>query len=116
MNRRHRCQAVLTLKRSLENYFTPGAIYEARGIEVEFGDQDDVPDLVAAQQFALRGCVDPWHELPLRVRRRFRYRVKRWLNTAAADCMTVERLAERDPQGEVRGWLQAIAHLLDVRK
>jgi hypothetical protein len=52
-----------------------------------------------------------WELLPLRARKRYRNHVKRWLNTRAVDRMTANRLAERDPDGEVRGWLATIAEL-----
>ena len=44
-------------------------------------------------------------------RRRLRYKAKKWLNTRAVEQMTAARLAERDPDGEVRAWLATIANL-----
>ena len=56
----------------------------------------------------------PWEELFRRTQTRRRNRVKRWLNTKAVDRMTPQRLAERDPKGEVRSWLEAMMRLADV--
>ncbi|MEK6233786.1 MAG: hypothetical protein N2C14_03655, partial [Planctomycetales bacterium] len=52
-----------------------------------------------------------WEDLDRRTRKRLRNRAKRWLNAEAAGRMTPELLAERDPEGEVRGWLAVIAKL-----
>ena len=107
VNLRPGCRAFVTSKRALENYLDPQAIYEARGVDVEFGDQDDVPKLVACQILQRSGGAG-WSNLPLRARRRLIASVKGWLNTEAASLMTVERLAARDPAGEIRSWMAAI--------
>jgi len=39
-------------------------------------------------------------------------RVKRCLNTVAVEHMSLARLAERDPGGEVLGWLKDITALV----
>jgi hypothetical protein len=114
VNSRPNCLAQLTQKRSAENYLHPAAIWEARGIDVEVTDSMDVPDTVASQIFESQVDV-LWEEIPSRGRRRLRNRAKLWLNSAAAMRMTPERLDERDPRGDVRGWLSAIAWLLGPR-
>ena len=53
-----------------------------------------------------------WQTLPYRARQRLIFRTKRRLNTLAADQMTAELLAQRDPTGEVLGWFHAIHELL----
>lgn len=111
VNRRPHCRAAVTTKRALENYLHTDAIREAHGVEIEFGDDDPVADLAAQSEYLRRGGAIPWHELTSRARKRQRNRAKRWLNTMAVDRMTVGRLAERDPDGEVRGWLGTIAEL-----
>jgi len=113
LNSRANCHAVLTSKRALENYLHPDAIREAGGVEVAFGDFDDVAELVA------RACFQPsnsrkWESLSRRARRRLRDKAKRWLNREAVDRMTPQRLAERDPEGEVIGWLRTIAELAGI--
>jgi hypothetical protein len=111
INERPCCRAFLTSKRTLENYLHPAALFEARGIDIKFGDSDDVAATVA-QHVWNRACKPiSWTHLPLRARNRLRAKVKRWLNTEAVARMTHQRLAERDPQGEVMSWLYAITHL-----
>ena len=113
VNRRPQCRAVLTKKRSLENYLSPSAIHEAGDIDVNFSDHDPVAELVARQMHKRRNGQPRWNDLPTRIRKRRRDRVKKWLNTRAVDRMTVARIAERDPSGEVRCWLATIARLAD---
>jgi len=111
VNRRPRCRAAVTKKRALENYLHSEAIREARGVEIQFGDNEPVADLAAQADYLRRGGAIPWHELTPRARKRQRNRAKRWLNTLAVERMTVERLTARDADGEVRGWLATIARL-----
>jgi hypothetical protein len=110
VNLRPGCLAVLTTKRSLENYLHPQAIAEACGIEVEFGDRDHVADLIAEESYRTQDEV-PWSQLPRRTQVRRRNRVKKRLHTKAVDHMTDKRLAERDPQGEVVSWIKSVARL-----
>jgi hypothetical protein len=111
VNHRPGCHAVITKKRSLENYLHPGAIFEARGITVEFSDVEIVADLVARRLHEREGNQPAWDNLSPRTRKRRRNRAKRWLNTTAVERMTAERLAERDPDGEIRSWLETIARM-----
>ena len=90
-------------------YLHGSAIFEANGVAIQFSDDDDVPTLSAQHMAKCRGAG--WHELSLRARKRLRYNTKHWLNTLAVDRMTPARLAERDPEGEIRSWLKAIAEL-----
>lgn len=110
VNLRAGCRAVLTSKRSLENYLHPQAIAEACGIEVEFGDHDQVADLIAEQLYDRQDQI-PWCELPRRTQTRRRNRAKKWLHTKAVDRMTSERLSKRDPHDEVISWLMAITRM-----
>jgi hypothetical protein len=77
-----------------------------------FGDDDDVADLVAERRYLVRHPHARWAELAPRSRRRARNRAKRWLNTLAVDRMTAQQFAERDPAGEIRQWLTAIAEMV----
>ena len=86
---------------------------EAGGVEVGFGDFDDVAEIVARASFQSDESRS-WESLSRRARRRLRDKAKKWLNREAVDCMTPERLAERDPDDEVIGWLQTIAELVGV--
>ena len=112
LNRRAGCRAAVTRKRTLENYLHPAAIFEARGVDVEFHDQDDVAEVVARRLFAARIGTPQWANLPSRARKRLCYRVKKWLNTKAVDRMTYERLADRGGAEEITGWLSTIRELL----
>jgi hypothetical protein len=103
--------AHVTSKRASENYLHPAAVLEATGMVVEFDDVSNVPDLLASKVVTLTSAT-AWTELSRRSRTRLRNRLKRVLNTAAAERMTVARLTERDPGGEVAGWLQAVATLI----
>jgi hypothetical protein len=111
VNLRPGCRAFLTGKRSLENYLDSTAVFEAGQLPVAFTDDDYLPDLVARLEYEQRGRTIPWHQLPARTRKRRHNHAKRWLNTAAVDRMTAERLARRDPEGEVCSWLRTIARL-----
>jgi len=71
-----------------------------------------VPQLVASYQLERSGGP-AWSELPARGRRRLRNQIKKWLNTEAVSRMTPGRLADRDPDGEVRSWLAAVSRLPD---
>jgi hypothetical protein len=107
-----RCHAVVTGKRSPENYLHPAAIQEASGLLLQFTDLDDVAELAARTAFSHRQPDVDWDTLTARARRRLRNQVKGWLNTVAVDQMTAQRLAERDTGGEVREWLRIIAGLI----
>ena len=113
LNRRPNCCAVLMTKRAIENYLHPDAISEAGGVEVGFGDFDDVAEVVAHASFQSEDSPS-WESLSRRARRRLRDKAKKWLNREAVDRMTPERLAERDPDDEIIGWLQTIAELVGV--
>ncbi len=102
------CRAIISRKRALENYLHPAAIYEARGVDVEIGDEVDVADVVASRLFTEKMPTCSWEELPLRARKRFRNRVKKWLNTDAVDRMTYARLRERGGAEEIASWLSTI--------
>ncbi|MCA9220310.1 MAG: hypothetical protein KDA71_08270, partial [Planctomycetales bacterium] len=102
-----------TRKRSLENYLHATAIKAASEVDVAFDDFDPAAEF-AAKSLYRRGLDEtPWELLPPRARGRMANRAKRWLNTKAADHMTVDLLRERDPNGEVISWLKAIGRLAE---
>lgn len=113
VNQRVGCIAALTGKRHTENYVHPQAIFKARGLRIEFGSDDDLPELVARRSYELIGGTHHWEAIPSRKRRQMKHRAKRWLNTDAVDAMTPALLAEQDPDGDVRSWLEAIQWLMD---
>lgn len=118
INARQGCQAVATLKRELENYLHHDAISEAYAqnqIAIAFpglfADFDDVPSLVAQAVHAANGG-EPWANLDEEKRRKKESNAKRQLNDAAAAKMTLPRLAQTDPNNEIRGWLASISHMI----
>ena len=111
INARPHAYAVLTRHRTLENYIHPSAIYETKGLRVTFSADDHVADIVACQiHERLEGHL-PWNSLHVRARKLRRERAKIWLNTKAVERMTPQRLAQQDPAGDVRSWLETIARL-----
>jgi len=112
VNQRLNCRAHLTRKRALENYLHPRAVEEISSLDLAFGDEEDVADLVARACFERQDHELTWEELPGRARKRFRETAKRWLNRQAVERMTVRMLDERDPVGEVRRWLEAIGEMV----
>jgi len=115
VNQRVNCRGLVTAKRALENYLDPSVLLEVRGIDLSFGDQDDVPERIARVCCSRDPSRPQWDDLSPRARRRYRDRAKRWLNREAVDRMTPERQAQRDPSGEVRGWLATVAELAERR-
>ncbi|MBN72933.1 MAG: ATP-dependent endonuclease [Gimesia sp.] len=114
INHRPRCRAVLTQKRSLENYLHPRAIQAVADIRPEFGDHDCVASEVAQRVFDSRHEDYCWELLDRRPQIKLRNRAKHWLNTSAVEQMTVPLLQERDPDGEVISWLETIAQLAET--
>lgn len=112
VNRRHRCKAVLTQKRSLENYLHPDAIFAAGSITVSFDDFDCVAELTARELYRQRPGETAWQLQPRRSQSRMANRAKRWLNTIAVEHMTPELLADRDRDCEIISWMAAINELL----
>jgi len=115
VNSRPGCRALVTSKRSLENYLHMVAIHAAGGGLIEVQDQDDVALCYARRSFLARPHDCAWDALPTKAQRRMAATAKKWLNTAAVDCMTLELLRHRDPQGELITWIRAIGHAAITR-
>ena len=105
--------AVLTQKRETENYLHPRAIQTALGVEINFGDFDDIPDLVAQQIHIAGGGIDPWNAIDPEKKSKKVSNAKKRLNTLAVAAMTPELLAISDRMDEIRGWLKEIHHLYE---
>jgi len=103
-------------QRALENYLSPAAIFEACGVQIEFSETDDVTEILARTMYFERHPQDSWLQLPARSRKRRRDKLKKWLNTSAVERMTPERLAQSDPDGEIRCWLQTIGRFCAVSR
>ena len=111
VNSRPGCRGFLTSKRSVENYLHPQAIVAAGGGDVAYGDDDPVCLLLARCWYGQNQARPAWDSLPRRTQRRLAGHAKRWLNTATVEQMTAALLAERNPQGELIGWLMVIAEM-----
>lgn len=107
--------ATLTGKRELENYLHPEAIYEVYGVRVTFNDQDDVPLLVAETVHNADPSSSAWSSLTDEKIGKKVSKVKRRLNSEAAQKMTVTHIQEIDPDGHIESWLQRIASSLNGR-
>jgi hypothetical protein len=112
VNARPNCKAFVMSKRSLENFLHPRALKLAAGIDVRFSDHDSVAELVAKQRFTGDKPFVDWNVLARRTQRRLANHAKRWLNTQVVEAMTAELLSERDPNGEVIGWMRAVAAMI----
>lgn len=114
-SRKDKSWAVITTKRELENYIHPHAISEAmNGIEVTITDTCDVPFIVAQKIHESSGSPRSWEDI-LKDEKELKDKVnraKRRLNRDAVARMTVARLAQSDPDGEILGWLKRIYAML----
>ncbi len=101
--------AGLTGKREIENYLHPDAIREEFGVEIIFGDNDRVPEIVAAAVHrASRDAVRPWNELELEIVERKISNAKKRLNLGAVKRMTIARLLVSDPDKHLENWLAIV--------
>ncbi|ABM95947.1 ATP-binding protein [Methylibium petroleiphilum] len=99
--------ALQTLKYEIENYLHADAIQEAFGVTFVVPDQRDaagraVPALLSAALFASNPVGNPISDGT----------AKKRLANQAFPCMTAARLQQRDPTGEVEGWLRKIGAML----
>lgn len=108
VNSRPDCQAVVTTKRSLENCLHADAIAAVGGGALDFDDGDCVASVLARAWHERVPRETPWLTLSRRARRRMLNRAKHSLNVLAVEHMTPELLTERDPSGELVGWLNRI--------
>jgi putative ATP-dependent endonuclease of OLD family len=114
MRSRPGCEAFITGKREMENYLHPSAIKAARPeVDVSFGDFDDVPMLVAQAVHEASESEVPWDGVSEKKKDEKMRRAKAWLNNMAVALMTPAMLDSRDSAGEVRGWLDEIARILE---
>lgn len=108
VNQRCRCKAMLTAKRSLENYLHPEAIEQATGVRMDVCDATDVAKNLARAMFRRDASDGCWNELSRRAKRRLAYRAKRRLHLSALSHMTPRLLEERGGLAEIKVWLGTI--------
>lgn len=99
--------ATQTSKHEIESYLHADAINDALGVVVDVADHLNadghaVPKAVAMALHAVNPVGDPKKDST----------VKKLLASKAFPCMTADRLAERDPSGEVKGWLVRLLAML----
>ena len=111
VNARPDCRALLTSKRSLENYFPADLINRSFAVRLDIGDDTPVVERLAEGLLSKWGSPQVWGALSRRSRRRWAERLKRWLYLRLLPQLTLQQLQERDPSGEIRGWLQTIAEM-----
>lgn len=115
INARDGCEAFSTGKREMESYLHPDAVKAGHAeleVVVAFGDFDDVPMIVARAVHEMKNPDTPWDEVPEKKQAQKTSRAKQWLNAGAAAAMTADLLTERDPSGDVRGWLQTMKTMM----
>lgn len=105
--------ATLTAKQESENYLHPDAIAEALGVTVTYGPNDDVPLLVAKVLHETFPEAKLWDQVDKESKGKKVSAAKRRLNHEAAAKMTVERLAESDPECEIKQWLKKIGQMVN---
>ena len=111
VNLRPGCRAFVMQRRAIENYLHTDAIFEACGVRITFSEQDDVSFILAQAMYAMQHPGDTWESLPTSSRRRRLYRTKHLLNTDVVKRMTLQRLAQSDPDNEIRTWITTIGRL-----
>ncbi|HVA54378.1 MAG TPA: ATP-binding protein [Gammaproteobacteria bacterium] len=121
VNLRQGCVAIITGKREMENYLHYEAIneaYEQHGMNIrlttQFGDFDDVPDLVAQAVYVASGNTTSWAALDDDKRNKKISKVKHNLSAWAAPMMNMQRLNQIDTNGDVLRWFQEMGRLGNV--
>lgn len=99
--------AELTVKRETENYIHPNCIQAVYGFAVDFGDMDDVPEIVASTQHNANS-PNPWNTLDNDKKKKKASNAKRRLNNEVTALMTLADLQASDPNGDIVRWLEAI--------
>lgn len=112
INRRLNCRAFLTNRPTAEHYLLPT-------LSKLQNSAWPVPDLaagianqIAATWYSQRSSFEAWYQLPVRRRHRYMQRAKSWLYGHVLPQMTRDHLQTVDPDGEIQGWLRAMADLL----
>lgn len=114
INSRGNCRAISTAKREIENYIHPDAIRACLNLDMSYGDFDDVPALIARAIHEASESSKGWESVDEESRSKKMSRVKHRLNAECVLAMTPKMLDERDPNGEIRGWLDLIADAIST--
>lgn len=92
--------AIITAKLMMENYLHPDAIFDALGVHVEVTGECNVPDVVVEATRTTDG-----------VRPVKKGVVKSRLADAGFGYMTLKRLDESDPDGDVKCWFETLVEM-----
>ncbi len=102
--------AVQTSKHEIESYLHSDAIKDAFGIVI------DIPDQLSVNGYAVPKLVSlAMHNMNPVGQPRGDDKVKKLLAEKAFPRMSADRIAERDPDGEIKGWMLRIADMLQFR-
>lgn len=100
------CWAAQTLKHEVESYLHPDAIHEAFGVMIDVTDHPvggkATPKVFAEAYSLAQGFDGVMKDNPAKAR----------LAERAFPLMTAARIHERDPEGEVLGWMLRIRDML----
>ena len=99
--------AVITQKHEIESYLHPDAIRDAFGVDVEVLDQPDAQGEATPRSFAKAYSAKMNYESVMGDSK-----AKQKL-AQAFRMMTYDRVLERDPSGEIEGWLTKLKATLD---
>ncbi|RZS54899.1 ATP-binding protein [Sphaerotilus mobilis] len=109
VNRRPTCKGVSTTRREMENFIhhqavnlCANALQLPLALDAPFGPDADVPAVLSAQLNQLAPVGSKWGHS----------RVKAWVADVVLPTMDSQMLAEVDPDGEMKSWLEDIGHML----
>lgn len=112
-NRDNKDFAIQTSKREMENYLHGDAIQQARRVQITVSDTMDLPQEVAGIIYSQGDGKYSWTEVIAEkehadLLKKKVSKVKKWLNTDAVMNMNIELIEQRDPAGDIKGWLRKI--------
>lgn len=113
-NRNDRSWATLTKKNEIENYLHPEAIKDVFELDEQpqFGDNDDVPMIIAKLQHEKSESEKSWDELSEEKKGKKIGRVKQRLSNEVVIKMTDKHLKDVDADSEIEGWFLKIQERL----
>lgn len=101
-------RAFITHKHEIESYLHPDAIKSAFGVDIEVTDHPNTEGKATPKVFS-----EAFSSLKQFDGIMSDSKAKSKLATSAFPKMTAEMIHERDPDGEVKGWLKAILEVID---
>ncbi|HPJ16932.1 MAG TPA: ATP-binding protein [Candidatus Woesebacteria bacterium] len=107
--------AVITSKKTIENYLHPDSINRTVGVHVSFTDSDNVVEIVSKTKWEIDNPGKSWDnisDISNRGKGKYKSRIKVILNTETVSNMTKEMIDVMDPTHEIEGWLNTISSKL----